>query len=414
MKKPVAVVFACLMVALLASLPVLAGCGGGTEPGVKEIKYGWDWDFGGRASKGTTELLTGMVDYFKMLEDTNNPLPGVKVKVLTYDGRSEPARVLAGYIWLKGQGVDLMSCAPHDVQMLRPQFEADKIPFFTASTMNVNLDSKWEISETGSPEAQLDVIMQWIIDNWKDYATRKPKVGFVGLAGIPFYESQRDTVVRWAQTDHPDKFELGAVEMAPSSTTAWAAEILKLKTCDYIIVAMSGPPLASFIIEARTRGVTSVLAGPYESALAFWGLVRGAVSESLLDGIISAYYYQWWNQDVPVIKQVKEWAAKYHSQKELSEFYLGTGVPMGWGLGMMLEDAVRRAVAKVGAENVDGAELLQALQDINMTVEGFSIPWKVSAKANCIMRGVRLLQYKTSAGDWTLLQDWKVPAVLAD
>jgi len=402
-----------LLGVILATVPGLVGCGGGGEPGVKEIKFGWVWDFTGRAAKGTTELLGGMQDYLRMLDETDNPLPGVKIKVLTYDGRSEASRVLAGYVWMKGQGADLISCAPHDVAMLRPSFEADKIPFFISSTMNVNLDSEWVVSQYGSPESQLEVILQWIQDNWQNYPT-KPKVGFVGLAGVPFYVAQRDTVEKWAATNHADKFQWVGAEMAPSTTTSWAVEISKLKTCDYIMVGMSGPPLASFLIEAKNRGVTSVLAGPLESYLAFWGLVKGAVPESALDGVISGYFYLWWNEDEPVVNAVKEWAPKYHTQAEMNNMYQGTGELMGWALGMIVEDAVRRAVANVGAENVDGIALLQALKEVNMTVEGFPIPWKVSAKANAILRAVQLLKYSASAGDWQLLQDWKVPSVLAD
>ena len=402
-----------LLGVVLATVPGLVGCGGDGGTGVKEIKYGWDWDFTGRAAKGTTELLGGMQDYFRMLEDTGNPLP-VKIKVLTYDGRSEASRVLAGYIWMKGQGVDMISCAPHDMIMLRSYFEADQIPCFSASTLNANLDSEWMLSEYGSPEAQLDVIMQWVIDNWPSYATRKPKVGFIGLAGVPFYEYQRATVEDWAVTDHPDKFEWMGSQMAPSTTTSWAVEISKLKTCDYIMVGMSGPPLASFLIESKNRGVTSVLAGPLESYLAFWGLVKGAVPESALDGVISGYIGPWINEDVPFINAVKEWAPKYHSQKEMEEIYLGTGEWMGWVIGMILEDAVRRAADEVGAENVDKMTLFQALKETNMTIEGFPIPCKVSAKANALLRAVKLLRYSSSAGDWQLLQDWKVPAVLAD
>lgn len=403
-----------LLGVLLATLPGLVGCGGGGgTTAVNEIKYGWVWDFTGRAAKGTTELLGGMQDYFRMLEDTGNPLP-VKIKVLTYDGRSEASRVLAGYVWMKGQGVDMVSMAPHDMMTLRSDFQADQIPCFASSTLNVNLDSQWMLTQYGSPEAQLDVIMQWIIDNWAYNTKGKPKVGYVGLAGVPFYEYQRADVEDWT-VDHPDKFEWVGAQMAPSTTTSWAAEISKLKVCDYIMMGMSGPPIASFLIEAKNRGVTSMLAGPLESALAFWGLVKGAVPESALDGIISGYYYPWISEDVPVINAVKEWAPKYHSEKEMESIYLGTGEWMGWSIGMIVEDAVRRAAAEVGAENVDKMVLFEALKETNMTVEGFAIPWKVTAKANALMRGVKLLRYDgVSAHDWVLLQDWKVPAVLGD
>ncbi|MCX6000802.1 MAG: ABC transporter substrate-binding protein, partial [Chloroflexi bacterium] len=264
------------------------------------------------------------------------------------------------------------------------------------------------------PEGQVEAIMRWISDtDWTNYATRKPKIGFVGLAGVSFYIGQRDTAQQWA-TGNPDKFEWLGAQMAPTTTTAWATEISKLKDCDYIIVGMSGPPLVSFIIESRSRGLTSKLAGPLESIMGQWALVKQSAPESALDGIVSGLYTRWWNEDVPLIKEVEQYAAKYHTADEVKTMKYATGQFNGWIMGMIFVEALKIAVANVGAENVDGAALLTAMRQVSMTVEGWPGAWKVTANANCLLRAVKLYQYKSSAGDFVSITDWYYPAGLAD
>ena len=87
-----------------------------------------------------------------------------------------------------------MSCAPQDYEILVSQAEADKMPFFIASTLLANLVSEWCISEYGAPESQLEIVFDWIMDNWDVGTQGKCKIGFIGLAGVPFYEAQRDKV----------------------------------------------------------------------------------------------------------------------------------------------------------------------------------------------------------------------------
>jgi hypothetical protein len=398
-----------LLGVLLATLPGLVGCAKEEEAAGKEIKYGWCWDFTGRAALGVTQVFQGFKDYLRMTEE-EDPIPGVTIKLLTYDNKSEAGRIMPGYVWLKGKGVDIMSAAPQDTELLRSRFEAEEMPFYSLSNILSMIDSEWLVSLFGPPEGVIEVLLQWIIDNWEDYPT-KPKIGFVGLAGVPFYVSQLETVEEW-MSDYPDKFEYVGAEMSPTTTTAWASEIGRLKESDFIMAAMSGPPLASFLIEARNRGYDGKLVGPMESFLAFWGLMKGAVPEEALDGVIVGVYMPWWNDTGSFMTQVKEYTDEYYSPAEVETLHLGTGQFNGWAAGMIFVDAVRRAVDEVGAENVDGIALFEALKETNMTVEGFGSPWRITEDANCFMQTVRLMEYSSEDGDWRVITGWSLPPSL--
>jgi hypothetical protein len=408
-RKSIKVVVFVLLGILLATLPGLVGCAGEEKATGKEIKYGWLWDFTGRAAVGVTQVFQGFKDYLRMTEE-EDPIPGVTIKLVTYDTKSESARVMPGYVWLKGKGVDIMSAAPQDTEVLRSRFEAEQMPFYSLSNILSMLDSEWLVSLFGPPEGVIEVLLQWIMDNWEDYPT-KPKIGFVGLSGVPFYESQLETAEEW-MSDYPDKFEYVGAQMSPSTTTTWAIEIGRLKESDFIIAAMSGPPLASFLIEARNRGYEGKLVGPMESFLAFWSLMKGAVPEEALDGVVVGVYQPWWNDTGAFMTQVKEYTEEYYSPDDVETLYLGTGQYNGWAAGMIFVDALRRAVDEVGAENVDGIALYQALKETNMTVEGFGSPWRITEEANCFMQTVRLMEYSSEVGDWVVITDWSLPPCL--
>jgi len=412
-KKLAKATFLTLLCMLLVTIPILMACGSGNGGAMArpEIRYGWLWDFTGRAAVGTTGTLQGMKDYIRMVEESE-PLP-LRINIITYDGRSDASRLMPGYMWLKGQGADIMSAAPHDVEALRSRFEQDKMPFFSLPNQMSTIDSQWLTSLFGPPESQIEVIMQYIEDDWGEQYPTKPKVAFVGLAGIPFYTAQLTMTMKMID-ENPTKFEWIGSQMAPVTTTAWASEILKIKGADYVITAMSGPPCASFMMESKQRGHTGTFIGPMESYLAFWLLMKSAVSEDTLDGIMTGHWTVWWSDDSPLMKEIKHYAAKYHpDESKLWEMHQGTGQFNGWLAGMILVDAVKRAAARVGAENVTGIELHKALQETNLTVEGLAEPLKLYPGSNCFVRSVFLMEYQAAVADWVRVTEPVVPPTLA-
>ena len=92
-----------LLGVLLATVPGLVGC---AKEGVrKEIVIGFMGDFTGPAAATCGELYKGITDYFRMVEE-DDPILGVKVKIITYDTRMDYSRAPMGYEWLKGKGAE--------------------------------------------------------------------------------------------------------------------------------------------------------------------------------------------------------------------------------------------------------------------------------------------------------------------
>jgi len=354
-----------------------------------------------------------MMDYLRLVAEAD-PIPGVEIKVITYDTQSNPGRIPVGYQWLKGQGAAAMSCSPIDFELVMDNAAADHIPFIGLSNVLSTLQNDWQFSTMGPVDSEIEVLLQWVMDGWQGYPT-KPKIGFVGLAGVPFFQGQ----LNMAQTvcgQHPDKLEWLGAQMAPTTTTSWAIEVSRLMSSDFIIVALSGPPLASFTREAINRGYKNRFIGPYETYRGFWPLLAASVPLADLDGTVTAAYAPWYDENVPYISEIKEYMQEHLSPGQIEATYLDFGRIHGWAHGMVLVDTVRRAVQKVGAANVDGSALRDALAETNidMAAVGWGNPWKITGKAHCFAQTIKVYEYKASSNSMTAVSSWIRPASLED
>jgi len=396
-----ALVLLCLLV---VALPSFLGCGS-KESTTKEIKYGWIWDFTGRASSGVTQTYVGFRDYLRMVRE-EDPIPGVKISLEQFDTQSDAANVPLGYDYMKGKGVDIMSAAPQDTELLRSRFESDQIPFYALSNIKSMVDCEWLTTLYGPPELQLETQLEWISQNWD--SSTKPKVGFIGLAGVAFYVSQEATVREWVLA-HPDDFDWLGSLFTPSTVTSWALEIEKMKNADFIFASMSGPPLVSLVKEARARGYAKTFMGPSETYFSFYMLLRAGVSPTYLANTIAGTYTPWWGDSNSFMDEVEEYAQKYHTAGELTTIHQGTGQFNGWAAGMIFVDAVRRAVAEVGANNLDGLAIHNALMETDLSVPGWGNTWKLIEGENYFAQTVRLVEYKSDVDNWVAITDFQYP-----
>ena len=399
-----------ILLSLLVTVPALVGCGSASQ-GANEVQYGWIWDFTGRAASAVTQTYDGFRDYIRMVSE-EDPIPGINIKLLIYDTQSDVSKVPIGYEWMKNAGADILSAAPQDTELLRSRFESDQIPFYALSNLESMTDCQLLTTLYGPPQLQLEVQLEWIAKNWTGYPT-KPRIGFIGLTGVAFYVSQEATVREWT-ADHADQFEWLGSEMVPSTTSSWATEVLRFKNADFIFASMSGPPLASLVKEARARGFAGKFMGPSETYFSFYMLLRSAMSPDQLNNIVAGTYTPWWTDASPFMTEVEEYYRKYHGSGKLDSIQKGTGQFNGWAAGMIFVDAVRRAAKEVGAEKVDGLAIHKALQETDLTVEGWGNPWKLpgNGKVNYFAQTVRLVQYDSSIDNWKGITDYIVPPFL--
>ena len=414
MKKRLAkVVVLVLAAALLLTVPGLVGCGGGTSAESRQIIIGILTDFTGPASFAVRPTMDGYMDGFKWFQE-NDPIPGVEIKFITYDQRTDPGRVPAGYQWLKGKGATMMYIiSPTDRSLLADKFTQDQMPCEGSSLDELSPNHPWSFAGWGSNGMEMETAMQWVMDHW-DYSGkgRSPKIGHLSWtsASGKFHQWGADRMLQW----YPDKFDWKGEEAVPMGTSTFAGEVAKLKDCDYIWITPAGTMPAFFVKEARARGYTGALLGGSNAFSGYWNLIRDAVAADQLYESYQIQWWPWWNEDLPLIDTAREIVLAYHADD--TEARLSHSGPFsGLMNAMMAIEALKHAVAAVGAENVDGPAIRDGFLAINMTVEGFGNVWRYTEKNHCLVRTMRMFKWDIAAADWKDTNTgWISPRSLAE
>lgn len=398
-----------LLAVAIAAAPVLAsGCGeDGGEP-TNEVVIGFLADFTGVSALTSIELHKGFNDYMKMAEE-EGLIEGVKVKLPTYDTRLDYARVVPGYLWLKGQGSDLIwDFSPIFCAMLVDKQQEDQIPSYTFQSDVAFLDQPWMWSFGSDYTTEAEAIIEWILKDWEDKGEAWPVV--VGHAEIAGYQSsvQMQAVFEDYADQYPDKMTIKAAA-APLGNTSWASEYEKLKGCDIIVCNLLGPSMATWLRECVERGYQGRHLGSSLAFMGFWELAREAVGDiSKLNGCLAIHNQMLWTDDTPFVAELNAALEKYRPG-EAAEMKKGTSWPTGWLTGMILTDVIMRAVEAVGAENVDAAALNDSLAATDIPkIDGWGEAFKFRDGSNVLYRMYRIIDFRSSANEWFALTDWFV------
>jgi hypothetical protein len=92
-----------------------------------------------------------------------------------------------------------------------------------------------------------------------------------------------------------------------------------------------------------------------------WDPARADVALETVDGSVWLTAFPYWTHNVPFVAECKETLLKYRPDE--AELYMkNAGYITGYGMGMVVTDALRRAVEEEGAEHVDGPALRAVIE----------------------------------------------------
>jgi len=407
--KVAAVVLAGVM---LLTVPGLVGCGD-DNGGVKakpEIIVGFLGDLTGPGSFAVAQTHDGTKDYLTRYVPDANLIPEVDIKWIGYDSRGDRGRVQPGYKWLKGQGADLITTISGDeAAIIEDSLAVDGIPDMSSQSSMSIFGSDWAYGQLPPPGSQGQAIMHWVGADWN--GTGPMKIGLMGLGPLIISREILEYVLPIVNAD-PAKYEWKGEYMVPYGTMNWASEVEHLKDCDYIIVTAIGASMASFMKEAKDRGFQGRFVGCMESLLAFWELVRDVVPPEQLDGATCSNPYLMWDENLPWINTMKEQMEKWYTAEEIIHMQMVVGYIGGWSNGTIMSAAIKQAVDTVGAENVDGTALRDALETIKIDLQGAGNIWEVGGGINSYCQTLRMWQYSASTDKWGAISDWYRPPLL--
>ena len=396
---------AAFLLILTLLVPLSLSCGGGGGKGVT-ITIGEITDLTGPGAPALIPLYYAVGDAASYYND-EGLIPGVKIKVVTYDMATDFARNIPGYDWVRQRGAKvIITLFVETAETIKPFAERDRVPLAALGTSMTLVESPgWVFSFNCPCRYETKTLLKWISEKHWDYTKGVPKIGFVDWRGLYAEEAERATS-EYCQA-HPDQFQWAGGYLPPIGAMTWGGEVRKLKDCDYIVRGSGGPAIGAFIKEFRSRGFTATFIGA--SAMAsFRGLLVDMCGWEALDGALTTSVCPWWNEPSPVVDMAKELLHRYHPGQAEEMIYAGSGYLGGFHNVYAIFEILKRAIEEVGAENFDGQAFYNAAINYTTTSalwKGYP-RWGFSQTKRCLVDQVQVYEWSAEAEDLVRVSDW--------
>lgn len=368
------------LVVLLLVLPLLAACddGDGTpqpnhasSPAAEDITLtiGNLTDYTGVAAAAFEVINLAMKDMVEYYNE-NNLIPGVKVKVIDFDGSYDPSRDIPGWNWLRERGADVIFAGvPHSVITLQSFADTEKVMLFSTSAGMDMFTSPGYLFSLGTiPQWEAYTLLQWVAENHWDYEANGPaKIGgamWESPYDIGFFEGMEE----YAE-EHPDQFKFVGGYAVPFGTFTWWPEIEALKDADYIFPCTAC--LTGFAKDYRNADGQATLIGN-GAHVAFMGLVDDARAWDEIDGMLYILATKWWTDNGELIDMSRELLYEKHSTSAENIIRAGTGYLTTYMPYIMLE-IIADAAEAVGPANLDSEALYAAATSFSITADGVEL-----------------------------------------
>ncbi len=297
--------------------------------------------------------------------EENNLIPGVQIKLVTYDNEYDAAKEVPAYNYLKSKGADIMiGNMPNTAVVLKPFINKDKMVFFSQSyTEQGFYPPGYLFSINVRTDMLVATMLEWISENDPDFPQDRPaRIGGANW-DEPLSHSIFEACKKYAE-EHPDKFKWEGHYLT-GRTFSWDVQVEGLKNCDYLMPPMAG--LTTFAKAYRGNGYTGRFIGT-DGHAAFMGLIEDAGLWEELDGMLLGLPVGYWTDDAELVNLAKEFVdARDTTQKyyDAGTSYLGPFISF---YGML--SLIAAANSEVGAENLSSETLYTVAQKFSTDIGG--------------------------------------------
>ena len=351
-------------------------------------------------------LTYGVEDAVRYYNE-NDLIPGVEVKVVTFDTRYDPSRDIPAYDWVRGRGADIiMTPLSLTAEILKPFVEEDRVPLVSvSSTATLVEDPGWVFCKDTPQSYWIKTLLKWISEEHWEYQAegRKPKIGSVGW-NEPSHIDIEEGIKEYCDA-HPDKFEYVGGYRPTIGTMIWGGEVEKLKNCDYVYPS-GGIAAVSFVNQFRNGGYTATFIG-CGTLLAFIGLTIDGCGWEKMDGTLTAGQLPFVEPMASIHELAKELLYENHSDEAEDIERSGTGYVGGFDNCYFALEILGAAIEEVGADDFDGQAFYDTAVNFSATYEGMP-DWSFAGHETerWAFDYVRIWEWRAEARDIVMLSDW--------
>lgn len=327
-------------------------------------------DLTGPAAQALVIVDQALADVVRYFEE-ENLIPGVDLKIVTYDGAYDPSRDIPGYHWLREKGADVIFSVINSTGIaLKPLADDDEIVVFSLTTSPEMIDPPgwiFTLNVTGEPYKY--TLLKWIEENDPDFPQDRPaKIGSVGMSD-PYVITQQEGVQNYCDA-HPDRWEWVSGHLVDWTTITFGPEVEALKDCDYVMPPSTGFAVPNFVREYREAGYTAKFIGD-DAQMAYLGMLSAGAGWDAFDGMLVTLLNGWWTDDYELPSLARRLATEYHNPSEVESLrwagisYFGAFMQhYGW------VSILAKTLNDVGPQNFTSQALYDTATSFSMTFGG--------------------------------------------
>jgi hypothetical protein len=401
-KCKIAVAFLLILVMLV---PLSLSCGGGgSGGGAATITLGELSDFTGPASPAIRTLHYAVQDIVRYYNE-EGLIPGVKIKLESWDTKTDSSREVIGYEWVRGRGAKVViTVMPQTGVMLKSFADRDKVPVCSLSTNEAMLQPPgWVFAFSNALGMEMKTLMKWLSEEHWDYAHGIPKIGFVGWSEPGGVEVE-EAMAEYCQAN-PDKFEYVGGFLLPMGAVTFDAAVAKLKNCDYI--QAMGYPMALFIKQFTESGYSATFIDAGQ-ALSWRGFLANICGWEKIDGLLTASVSLMWGKSSPIVDLAEGLLHGYRSGEAEDVVKTGNAYVGSFQQLVNIFQILAKAIENVGAENFDGQAFYNAAVEYKTggpMWEGYP-QWGFNQTKRYLVDHVTVYKFDAASEDVVRLTDW--------
>jgi len=394
-----------LVLALIVALCL--SCAGPSE-GKVIIRIGQITDLTGISSPSLLPLNYAVEDAAKYYND-KGLIPGVEIKIVTYNEQSDYSRDIPGYDWVRERGAQIViTLLPTTGEMLKTFSEKDKVPLAAlGGSMALVEPPGWQFWFNAPPSHEIRTLLKWISENDWDWETKGPaKIGFAAWEA-PYQIELEETLEEYCQ-DYPEQFQWVGGYLVPIGTPTWTGEVEKLKDCDYIVRGAIAQATGAFARQFEARGYTTTYIGG-SAVTSFRGFIVDFCGWEALDGALTTSVCPWWNEPSAIVDLAKTILDRYRPDEAEEMIHAGTGYLGGFHNMLEILEIVRAAVEEVGDENFDSQAFYNAAMNYETTGplwEGYYPEWSFTETKRYLADHVMIYEWSAEAEDLVAVSGW--------
>ncbi len=326
--------------------------------------------------------LEDMVSYY----NEQNLIPGIQLKVISYDTQYDPALDIEGYEWLKENGADLFFTSfAHTAITLKDFLEEDKLVLFTLAPTKEAVTPPGYVFGLGTlPTYEAYTLLKWIAENDYDFPNdRKARFGCASIPD-PYGKAITSGVEQYIEANS-QQFVLVATSWVDlwSFPIEYYGPVSKLISCDYVLIPTF---MNQYIDEYRSAGGNARFVGT-GSHITNLNLIEEENLWDKLDGSIFALTSRWWNEDDAVISIVKTLLWEKHPEE--AELIMDTRNEYLSAVDVyIMLAAISNAVQIAGPDDFDSQSLYETTLSFHITVDGCQYSYSESKRTSNDFLGI--------------------------